>query len=137
MFMLDTNMCIFIIKKKHENVLAQLKKNRQKGLCISSITLAELEFGIENAAYEFKAKNRIALLEFLTIMEIVNFDGNAAKEYGVLKKDLKDRKCLIGPLDMLIGAHAKSLKITLITNNIKEFARIQNLKLEDWSKAAK
>ena len=134
MFMLDTNMCIFIIKKKYENVLVQLKKNRQKGLCISSITLAELEFGIENAENEYKAKNRIALMEFLTIMEIKKFDENAAKEYGILKKDLKDRKCLIGPLDMLIGAHAKSLKTTLITNNTREFARIHDLEIEDWTK---
>ena len=134
MFMLDTNMCIFIIKKKHEKVLEQLKKNRKKGLCISSITLAEMEFGIENAGQEYKARNRIALMEFLTIMEIKYFDENAAKEYGILKKELKDRKCLIGPFDMLIGAHAKSLKRTLVTNNTREFERIPDLKLADWLK---
>ena len=134
MFMLDTNMCIFIIKKKYEKVLEQLEKNRKKGLCISSITLAEMEFGIENAGQEYKARNRIALMEFLTIMEIKYFDENAAKEYGVLKKGLKDRKCLIGPLDMLIGAHAKSLKMTLVTNNTGEFERIPDLKLADWLK---
>ena len=133
MFMLDTNMCIFIKKKKYASTLTQLKKNRQKGLCISSITLAELEFGIENAEYEYKARNQIALMEFLSIIEIKNFDEDAAKEYGILRKDLKDKKCLIGPLDMLIGAHAKSLKITLVTNNTKEFSRIQNLKIEDWT----
>jgi len=134
MFMLDTNMCIFIIKKKYENVLKQLAKNRKKGLYISSITLAEMEFGIENADQEYKARNRIALMEFLSIMEIKNFDENAAREYGILKKELKDKKCLIGPFDMLIGAHAKSLKMTLVTNNTREFERISNLKLEDWSK---
>jgi len=134
MFMLDTNMCIFIIKKKYEKVLQQLSKNRKKGLCISSITLAEMEFGIENAEQEYKARNRIALMEFLTIMEIKYFEENAAKEYGILKKELKDKKCLIGPFDMLIGAHARSLKMTLVTNNTREFERIPNLKLEDWSK---
>jgi len=134
MFMLDTNMCIFIIKKKHEKVLGQLKKNRKKGLCISTITLAEMEFGIENAEQEYKERNRIALMEFLTIMEIKYFDENAAKEYGILKKDLKDRKCLIWPFDMLIGAHAKSLKMTLVTNNTREFERIPDLKLADWLK---
>jgi len=134
MFMLDTNMCIFIIKKKYEKALQELSKNRKKGLCISSITLAEMEFGIENAEQEYKARNRIALMEFLTIMEIKHFDENAAKEYGMLKKELKDKKCLIGPFDMLIGAHARSLKMTLVTNNTKEFERIPNLKLEDWSK---
>jgi len=134
MFMLDTNMCIFIIKKKHEKVLEKLKKNRKKGLCISSITLAEMEFGIENAEQEYKARNRIALMEFLTIMEIKYFDENAAREYGILKKELKDRNCLIGPFDMLIGAHAKSLKMTLVTNNTREFDRIPDLKLANWLK---
>jgi len=134
MFLLDTNMCIFIIKKKHEKVLEQLKKNRKKGLYISSITLAELEFRIENADREYKARNRIALIEFLSIFEIKNFDENASKEYGILKKYLKDKNCLIGPLDMLIGAHAKSLKMTLVTNNIREFEKIKDLKIEDWIK---
>jgi tRNA(fMet)-specific endonuclease VapC len=129
--MLDTNMCIFIIKKKYENVLEKLKKNRKKGLCISSITLAEMEFGIENAGQEHKARNRIALMEFLTIMEIKYFDENAAREYGIIKKELKDRKC---SFDMLIGAHAKSLKMTLVTNNTREFERIPDLKLADWLK---
>jgi len=134
MFMLDTNMCIFIIKKKNEKVLKQLKKNRKKGLCISSITLAEMEFGIENAEQEYRARNRIALMEYLTITEIKYFDENAAKEYGILKKELKDKRCLIGPFDMLIGAHTKSLQMTLVTNNTREFERISDLKLEDWTK---
>ena len=134
MFLLDTNICIFIIKKKSENVLKKLKRNRKKGLYISSITLAELEFGIENANPEFYSRNRIALMEFLAIFKIKNFDENASKEYGKIKKDLKDRNCLIGPLDMLIGAHAKSLKMTLVTNNTNEFERIKELTVEDWTK---
>jgi len=133
MFMLDTNICIFIIKKKYEKVLEQLKKNKQTGLFISSITLAELEYGIENAAQEYNAKNRIALMEFLAIINIKYFDDNAAKEYGIIKKYLKDKKCLIGPLDILIGAHAKSLNMTLITNNTNEFERIKNLSIADWT----
>jgi len=133
MFMLDTNICIFIIKKKSEKILKNLIRNKKKGLCISSITLAEMEFGIENAEQEYKARNRIALMEFLSIIEIKYFDENAAREYGILKKELKDKKCLIGHFDMLIGAHAKSLKMTLVTNNTREFERIPNIKLEDWS----
>ena len=133
MFLLDTNICIFLIKGKNSNVLDNLKKNRKKGLCISSITLAELEFGIENADLLYNTKNRIALMQFLSIFEIKNFDENAAREYGKVKKDLKDKKCLIGPLDMLIGAHAKSLKMTLVTNNTNEFNRIKDLTIEDWT----
>jgi tRNA(fMet)-specific endonuclease VapC len=132
MYIFDTNMCIFIIKKKFPSVMEKLKKNRKKGLCISSITLAEMEYGIENAKQEYKAKNRIALMEFLSVFEVKKFDENAAKEYGILRKNLKDRNCLLGSLDMLIGAHAKSLKMTLVTNNTREFERIEDLKIEDW-----
>ena len=133
MFLLDTNICIFIIKGKNSKVLDNLKKNKKKGLYISSITLAELEFGIENADPLYNTKNRIALMQFLSIFEIKNFDENAAKEYGKIKKDLKDKKCLIGPFDMLIGAHAKSLKMTLVTNNTNEFKRIKDLTIKDWT----
>jgi tRNA(fMet)-specific endonuclease VapC len=132
MYMLDTNICIYIIKKKTENVLGKLKQNWEKGLYISTITLAELEFGNANADSLYKERNRLALLEFLTIMSIKHFDELSAKEYGTLKKNLKDRNNLIGPLDMLIAAHAKSLGMTLVTNNVREFERIQDLKIENW-----
>ena len=132
MYMLDTNMCIYIIKKKTQDVLDKLKQNRGKGLFISSITLAELEYGNQNADSLYKDRNKIALMQFLTIMEIKHFDENAAKEYGIIKKDLKDGNCLIGPYDMLIGAHAKSLNMILVTNNTGEFGRIKNLKIENW-----
>ena len=132
MYIFDTNMCIFIIKRKFPSVMEKLKENRKKGLYISSITLAEMEYGIENANKEYKVRNRIALMEFLSIFEVKNFDENAAKEYGVIKKNLKDRNCLLGSLDMLIGAHAKSLKMILVTNNTREFGRIEDLTIEDW-----
>jgi len=132
MYMLDTNICIYIIKKKTENVLEKLKLNRKEGLYISTITLAELEFGNANASSSYKERNQLALLEFLTIMGIKHFDENAAKEYGVIRKELKDRNCLIGPFDMLIGAHAKSLNMILVTNNVREFERIKDLKIENW-----
>ena len=132
MYMLDTNTCIYIIKRKTNKILEKIKKNREKGLCISSITLAELEFGNANADILYRERNKVALMEFLTIINIKHFDEKAAGEYGLLKKDLKDRNCLIGPYDMLIGAHAKSLGLTLVTNNEKEFKRIKDLKIENW-----
>jgi tRNA(fMet)-specific endonuclease VapC len=128
--MLDTNICIYIIKKKTEKILNQLIKKRKKGLVVSSITLAELEFANENSLY--KERNKIALMEFLTIIDVKKFDENAAKEYGIVKKELKDKNLLIGPFDMLIGAHAKSLGAVLVTNNTREFERINNLKIENW-----
>jgi tRNA(fMet)-specific endonuclease VapC len=128
--MLDTNICIYIIKKKPVNILTQLKKHKDDGLFISAITLAELEFGNENSLH--KEQNRLALIEFLTIIGIKYFDAQAAQEYGVIRKDLKNRNSIIGPMDMLIGAHAKSLDMILVTNNEKEFMRIKDLKIENW-----
>jgi tRNA(fMet)-specific endonuclease VapC len=128
--MLDTNMCIYIIKKKTEHILNELQNKRKGGLAISTITLAELEYGNENS--QSKEKNKIALMQFLTIIDVKPFDEKASKEFGKIKKDLKDRKCLIGPYDMLIGAHAKSLGLILVTNNVKEFERINDLRIENW-----
>ncbi|MCL2193051.1 MAG: type II toxin-antitoxin system VapC family toxin [Treponema sp.] len=129
--MLDTDICIYIINKRTESVLRQLQEKKGDGLFISTITLSELEFGIENSGY--KEKNRMALLGFLAIMGIKRFDENAAREYGIVKKDLKDKGCLIGPMDMLIGAHAKSQNMTLVTNNADEFSRIKELAVENWA----
>ncbi|MCL2008323.1 MAG: type II toxin-antitoxin system VapC family toxin [Treponema sp.] len=131
--MLDTDICIFIIKKKTRNILEKIKANWEKGLSISGITLAELEFGIANADALYKDRNKVALMEFLTIIKVECFDERAAYEFGLIKKDLKDRNCLIGPYDMLIGAHAKSLAMTLVTNNENEFNRIAGLKVENWT----
>jgi tRNA(fMet)-specific endonuclease VapC len=112
-------------------VLKKLQHNRKSGLAISTITLAELEYGNENSQY--KEKNKIALMQFLTIIDVKPFDEKASKEFGRIKKDLKDRKCLIGPYDMLIAAHAKSLDLILVTNNVKEFERIHGLSIENWA----
>jgi len=130
MYMLDTDTCIFAIKKKTEALLAALRSHMNDGLSISSITLAELEFGIANSRYP--EKNRVALMEFLDILTVRPFDDHAAREYGEVKRELKDKKSLIGPLDMLIGAHARSLGLILVTNNTREFSRISSLDVENW-----
>ena len=130
MYILDTNICIFIIKRKFESILEKIRENRSLGISISSITLAELEHGVANSMSP--ERNSIALLEFLSEINVVPFDELAAKEYGIIKTDLKKRNCIIGPLDTLIAAHAKSLNLILVTNNTREFSRVQGLKLEDW-----
>jgi len=130
MYMLDTNICIYAIKKKYESVLEKLNENRFLGVFISSITLSELEYGVANSMYP--EKNAVALVEFLSVIKVVPFDEFAAKEYGIIKTDLKKRNCLIGPLDTLIAAHAKSSDLILATNNTREFSRVQGLKLENW-----
>ncbi len=99
---------------------------------ISSITLAELQYGIKKSNQP--DKNEQALIEFLLPLEIADFDGTAAIEYGSIRADLEKKGTPIGPLDTLIAAHVKAMGLTLVTNNEKEFIRIQGLKVENWTK---
>lgn len=129
-YMLDTNICIFVIKNKPEPVLQKFMEHNPNDICISSITYAELLHGVEKSAA--KEKNRIALTIFLSEIQIVSFDVLAAQSYGIIKANLQKKGLPIGPMDTLIAAHAQSLGLTLVTNNTREFSRVENLSLEDW-----
>lgn len=129
-YMLDTNICIYIIKKQPENVLKKFEKLNIGDVCISSMTLAELMYGVEKSHHI--QKNKTALQEFTLPLEIVSFDEKAASHYGHIRAYLQKEGTLIGPLDLLIAAHAQSLNLILVTNNKKEFARVPRLKIEDW-----
>lgn len=128
-YMLDTNMCIYA-QKNIPQVIEKIKNNFQYGVAISSITLAELEFGVQASANV--EKNTIALYKFLSIVEILDFDSSAATEYGKIRADLKRKGTPIGNMDMLIAAHAKSENLIVVTHNTREFERVEGLKLEDW-----
>lgn len=130
-YMLDTNICIYAIKNKPENVLSRLKDNLHNGLCISAITLAELEHGVEKSA--FPEKNAVALIRFLSILLVLPFDDLAAVEYGKLCAYLQRQGTPIGTMDMLIAAHAKAKGLILVTNNIREFERVPDLVIENWA----
>jgi len=129
-FFLDTNICIYIIKRKPPQVLKKFRTFKINDLGISSITLAELEFGVHLSHYP--EKNQEALDEFLSPLEIIPFDDRAAFSYGEIRAFLQQRGLKIGAMDMLIAAQAKSLSIPLVTNNLKEFKRIPGLRLENW-----
>jgi tRNA(fMet)-specific endonuclease VapC len=128
-YMLDTNICVFAIKK-NANVLSAIKAHKDEGLFISAITLSELEHGICNSLY--LEQNRLALANFLAIIILLPYDEKAAQEYGIIRASLQKRGALIENMDMLIAAHAKSAAMTLVTNNTRDFARIQGLVIEDW-----
>ena len=130
MYLLDTNICIYIIKKKPIEVLKILKTKSKKEIYISSITVAELEYGVAKSSYP--EKNKVSLIEFLSIFNILSFDDNDAVEFGLIKADLSKKGIIIGPMDLLISAQAKSKELILVTNNVKEFQRVQDLKIENW-----
>jgi len=129
-FLLDTNICIYVIKKRPPQILKKFKTFSANDLAISSITLAELEFGVHLSSYP--EKNQEALNEFLTPLEILPFDDRAALSYGEIRAYLQKKGFNIGAMDMLIAAQAQSLSIPLVTNNLKEFKRIPGLQLENW-----
>jgi tRNA(fMet)-specific endonuclease VapC len=133
MYILDTNICIFAINKKPELVLNKIKKEIRKGIFISTLTIAELEYGVENSS-RIEA-NRVALIKFLSIFNTLAFDDLDPIPYGRLKSKLKRTGSMIGPIDMLLAAQAISKGLILVTNNTKEFERIEGLKLEDWTRA--
>jgi len=130
-YMLDTNICIYAMKKKPEKVLQRLKEELNSGICISSITLAELEYGMKHSSNS--VKNEQALLRFLAPLSILPFGAAAATEYGAIRAHLQKQGTPIGPLDMLIAGHAKAENIILVTNNVREFDRVPDLEIEDWT----
>lgn len=130
-YMLDTNICIYTIKEKPLKVFHTFKSLNVGDVCISAVTLAELQYGVyKSQHYE---RNKIALLNFLAPIEILPFSSKAASLYGEIRADLEKRGQTIGAYDLLIAAHALSENLTLVTNNTKEFSRIPNIHLQNWA----
>jgi tRNA(fMet)-specific endonuclease VapC len=129
--LLDTNICISIIRKKPRIVLQRLSAATVGSVGISAITVAELAYGVQKS--QSIEQNQQALEQFLLPLLIVDFDFQAALTYGSIRAELERNGKPIGAIDTIIGAHALSLGVTLVTNNTKEFQRIPDLLLEDWS----
>ena len=130
-YMLDTNICIYAIKHKPEKVFQKLQTVDPQDVYVSSVTYAELVHGVEkSAAVE---KNRLALTMLLANIEILDFDVDAADCYGKIRADLEKKGTPIGLLDMMIAGHAMSMGYTVVTNNVKEFSRVPDLKIENWA----
>ena len=129
-YMLDTNMIAYAKNRRPEVVLEHLMQHDPSQICISSITMAELEYGVHNSSKP--EQNRTALMMFLSEITILPFDSDASFEYGKIRYDLKSKGILIGGNDLLIAAHAKSLGLALVTHNNREFSRVESLSIEDW-----
>ena len=129
-YLLDTDICIYIINERPKRVLDRFRKHSVGELGVSSITASELAFGVAKSG---SAKNRAALEGFMLPLEVAQYDLRAALVYGEVRADLERRGATIGPLDTLIAAHALSLGATLVTNNEKEFRRVAGLRCENWA----
>ena len=131
-YMLDTNICIYTIKHKPPKVIQRFLSHDPSELCISSITYAQLMHGVEKSMAA--ERNRIAITMFLSPISVLNFDTYAAEEYGKIRADLERKGTPIGPMDILIAAHAKAEDLILVTNNTRKFERVEDLEVEDWTK---
>ena len=131
-YLLDTNICIYVIKKKPPRVLARLTQHVVGEIGVSSITVGELAHGVERS--RDVGKNRSALEQFLLPLTVLPFDRAAALEYGKVRASLAGQGRTIGPLDTLIGAQALSSDLTLVTNKTREFSRIPGLAVENWAR---
>ena len=130
-YLLDTNICIYVIRKKPPPALKRVQSKQPGQIAISTITVAELEYGIARSRHA--DRNRIALLEFLFPFTILDFDQKACAEYGRIRSMLEAKGRPIGPMDLLLAAQAKSRNLILVTNNEREFKRVDGLRIENWA----
>lgn len=131
-YLIDTNICIYIMNKRPAGIIRKFKQFTIGDIGVSTITVSELEYGVAKSKNSKLNKQRLE--DFLSPLEILPYDEIAANTYGGIRHKLEKRGELIGPLDLLIAAHAVSKNLILITNNEKEFKRVKNLKIRNWAK---
>ena len=130
MYMLDTDICIYIIKKRPANLLEKFNAIPPNDLCISTVTYAELQYGVERSSS--KKMNQRILVDFVAHLDVQPWDMEAARQYGKIRTSLEKRGKPIGNMDLLIAAHALSQQCILVSNNLREFSRVRGLQCENW-----
>ncbi|GMA66205.1 type II toxin-antitoxin system VapC family toxin (plasmid) [Alicyclobacillus fastidiosus] len=131
LYMLDTNICIYLIKKRSESLLKRMRVFHTGEIGVSVMTVAELQYGVSKSVNQ--ERNQTALEAFLLPLEIAEFTTEATVVYGRVRAELERQGRPIGPLDTLIAAHALSLDVPLVTNNTREFERVSGLRVENWT----
>lgn len=131
-YLVDTDICIYIMNQRPGGVIKKFRQFEPGEIGISAITVSELRYGAAKSTS--RVQNEIRLEEFMAPLEILAYDQAAAGLYGEIRFQLEKHGRPIGPLDMLIAAHAISQERVLVTNNEKEFGRIKELKIENWAK---
>jgi tRNA(fMet)-specific endonuclease VapC len=129
-YLLDTNICIYLIKKRPPEVLERFQEHSPQDVGISTITLFELQYGVEKSQYRQRSND--ALTKFLLPLNLLDLDRFAAEDAAVIRAQLERKGLSIGPYDLLIAGLARSRNLTLVTNNTREFERIVGLHIENW-----
>jgi tRNA(fMet)-specific endonuclease VapC len=131
-FLLDTNIIVYTLKNRFESIRIKIENAGIDNVCVSSLTVAEMEFGAAKSQNPDSARAR--LYEFLTPFEVLSFDAKAAEFYGRIRATMEKTGNIIGPMDLLIASIAVANDCCVVTHNTKEFVRVPNLKVEDWTK---
>jgi len=129
-YLLDTNICIYLIKKHPPEILRRFREHAPQDVAIATITLFELQYGVEKSQYRQRSQD--ALIKFLLPLNLLDLDRLAAEEAALVRTQLEKKGISIGPYDLLIAGLARSRDLTLVTNNTREFKRIVGLRLENW-----
>jgi len=129
-YLIDTNTCIYIMNRRPRGIIDKCRQFQPGDIAVSAITVSELQYGVAKSSSPLKNQSRLD--EFLLPFDILPYDEAVAQVYGTIRSRLEKQGKPIGPLDFLIAAHALSRGLILVTNNEKEFARIQNLRIENW-----
>ncbi len=130
MYVLDTDVCSYLMKRTHPSLIAKVKEFAPKDLKVSVVTVFELEYGARRSDRYDELKRVICA--FLGNVEVLALTAEAAKQAGTIRASLADQGQLIGAYDLLIAGHTRSIGGVLVTNNIKEFARVEGLLVENW-----
>ena len=130
MYMLDTDICVYVLKAQNEALQAAFVEHSRE-ICISAICQAELWYGVEHSAHA--DRNRAGLEDFLERLDVQAFGPEAGRHYGDIREQLTRRGTPIGSNDLLIAAHARSMEATLVTNNVREFSRVPDLQVVNWA----
>lgn len=131
-YMLDTDICSYVIRERPLQVFEHFKQVEMEQICISVITYAELMYGVERSSS--KKINQAVIDDFIKHLNIVPWDEEAAKHYGNIRAYLQADGQIIGSMDLMIAAHARSRGMTLVTNNDRHFNRVPKLTIENWAK---
>lgn len=132
-YMLDTDICSYIMKRSHDPLLRRLQKVPVGDVCISVVTKSELLFGVELSRRQ--RQDQAALNSFLAYVDVLDFPDKACSHYAQIRAELKSSGAMIGANDLFIAAHARSLGLTLVTNNTRELGRVRKLAIENWTTA--
>lgn len=131
MYLLDANHCVYLINSKYPEIARRLARQKTGSVTLSSITTFELWYGVENSVHW--EQNRAALCKFLLPLEVMPYSEDASHAYGKIRSFLEKGGRGVGSMDLLIAAHALSLRAVLMAHNVRKFRRVPRLKLEDWT----